>query len=423
MNVKGFPIRYGVFRIFILAVLLNLPFTAVSTAPAALSDYAGNDTIEVSLLTCSPGKRIYELYGHTGIRVKIPSRKFDVVYHYGVFSFKTPHFTYRFVRGETDYSIGIMTYIDFVSMYAERGSTVTELPLNLTAEETHRLFRALIVNALPSNAVYRYSFLYDNCATRPRDIISDNVDGYLEYSPQSVFPTFREMIHNATRSYSWMTFGIDLLLGKEVDCRVDFVSTPFLPAVTETLLSGASVAEPDGTLRPLAAGEPVTVVASPAAVVEESPLLTLLTPWAVNTVLLLLVLWITFSELRRGKHCRILDTLLFAIFGTLGLVIYFLLFFSDHPAVSSNYNAIWLHPFWYIIAVLVWINKADKFLYYYHFVNFALVLGLMVAFAFIPQKINTACLPLMAILLARSFAYVAVEKGAFRREADTVTDE
>lgn len=406
-----------------MLALLFLPCTAAGTA-SAMRAGADNDSIRVSLLTCSPGSRIYELYGHTGIRVNIPARNFDVVYHYGVFSFRTPHFTYRFVKGETDYSIGIMTYIDFVSMYAERGSGVTELPLNLTHGEKRNLFRALNINALPSNAVYRYSFLYDNCATRPRDMISRNVDGILVYSPQAVFPTFREMIHASTASYPWMTFGIDLVLGGEVDCRVDFVATPFLPAVTETLLAGAAIEGPDGSSRPLATGEPVAVVEPSPAVSGGGRFAALFTPWSVNVLLFILVLSITVGELRRGKHCRVLDTLLYAVFGTLGLLIYFLLLFSEHPAVSSNYNALWLHPFWYVIAVAVWFKKAGRFLYFYHFINFALVLGLVAGFAYIPQKINAACLPLMAILLVRSFAYVAVEKGAFRRKTpDTVTDE
>ena len=409
--------------ILIIVSFFVLPFPANAREATMNLFGADNDTIKVSLLTCSPGKRIYELYGHTGIRVNIPARRFDAVYHYGVFSFNTPHFTYRFVKGETDYSIGIMPYYDFVSMYAERGSEVRELPLNLTAEETQRLFKALNINALPSNAVYRYSFLYDNCATRPRDIIARNVDGYLVYSPQAVFPTYRDMIHYSTRSYPWMTFGIDLLLGKEVDCRVDFVATPFLPTATETLLAEASVEEPGGALRPLATGEPKVVLKSSAVPTEPSIFTTLLTPWVVNLVLLLAVLCVTVVELRRGKHCKILDTLLFAIFGTTGVLIYFLLLFSEHPAVSSNYNALWLHPFWYVAAAAIWINKAGKFLYYYHFINFALVLGLILAFAFIPQKINTACIPLMVILLVRSFAYIAVEKGAFRKAPAIKTDE
>lgn len=415
---KNILFRSGTIRALILSLLFSA-FCYSGTAAQVFSD-----TIKVSLLTCSAGTRIYELYGHTGIRVNIPARNFDIVYHYGVFSFDTPHFTYRFVKGETDYSIGVMPYYDFVSMYAARGSNISELPLNLTAGETRNLFRALNINTMPSNAVYRYSFMYDNCATRPRDIIARNVDGTLVYSSQSEFPTYRDMIHGATRSYPWMTFGIDLVLGSEVDSRVDYVATPFFPAITEEIMSSAIIEEPDGTMRPLATSRPtVTVKVSEGGDTHKSFWSVVFTPWVVNTLLLLLVLTISVAEIRRGKHNKLLDTVLFAIFGTVGVLIYFLLLFSEHPAVSPNYNAIWLHPVWYVVAIAVWIPKARKFLYYCHFINFVLVLALIAGFAFIPQKINTACLPLMIMLLSRSFTYMAVAKGTFRKDSDTKTDE
>ena len=48
-----------------------------------------NDSLKISLITCSPGSQVYELFGHTGLRVQDVSRNVDVVFHYGVFSFNT----------------------------------------------------------------------------------------------------------------------------------------------------------------------------------------------------------------------------------------------------------------------------------------------------------------------------------------------
>ena len=72
-----------------------------------MAGYASvNDSLKISLITCSPGTQVYELFGHTGLRVRDDARDIDVVFHYGVFSFDTPNFIYRFTKGETDYSIG-----------------------------------------------------------------------------------------------------------------------------------------------------------------------------------------------------------------------------------------------------------------------------------------------------------------------------
>ena len=122
----------------LLVVLLLSATTAKASQIDTETTYKGK--ISVSLLTVSPGNQIYEKFGHTGIRIQIPSKKFDGVYHYGLFSFEDPNFEYRFVKGETDYMIGLMHYHDFLTMYAIRGSSVRELPINLTNEEALNLF-------------------------------------------------------------------------------------------------------------------------------------------------------------------------------------------------------------------------------------------------------------------------------------------
>ena len=70
------------------------------------------DSIQFSLLTCAPGNEIYALFGHTAIRYQNFSRGVDLVFNYGMFSFNTPHFVYRFVKGETDYQLGIILILN-----------------------------------------------------------------------------------------------------------------------------------------------------------------------------------------------------------------------------------------------------------------------------------------------------------------------
>ena len=92
--------------------------TLIFCVPAAAEK---SDSLRISLLTAAPGGQAYELFGHTGIRVR--DRHNDIVFHYGVFDFNAPHFFYRFTKGETDYSIGAAAYRDFIYSYVLRGST------------------------------------------------------------------------------------------------------------------------------------------------------------------------------------------------------------------------------------------------------------------------------------------------------------
>ncbi len=68
-------------------------------------------------------------------------------------------------KGETDYCLGINDFPDFLLNYQFRESKVDEQVLNLTPIQSRALFEALLVNAMPQNRVYRYNFLFDNCAT------------------------------------------------------------------------------------------------------------------------------------------------------------------------------------------------------------------------------------------------------------------
>lgn len=71
------------------------------------------------------------------------------MFNYGMFSFDTPHFVYRFVKGETDYQLGITPYSYFESEYAFRGSSVYQQVLNLTYLEKISLLKLLQDNYLP----------------------------------------------------------------------------------------------------------------------------------------------------------------------------------------------------------------------------------------------------------------------------------
>ena len=57
-----------------------------SASPAAVA----TDSITASVITCYPGGEIYEVYGHTAIRMR--GSDFDEVFNYGVFDFYSATF-------------------------------------------------------------------------------------------------------------------------------------------------------------------------------------------------------------------------------------------------------------------------------------------------------------------------------------------
>ena len=174
---------------------LLLLFLLLCLIPAK-AQYRLSDEAQISILTAAPSDdEVYTLYGHTAIRVKDSLYKLDTVFNYGIFDFSKPNFIYRFTKGETDYKLAAYNFSHYIIEYQMRGSEVTEQVLNLTPEEINKIWNALTVNAQPENAVYRYNFFFDNCATRPVAIVEEQVNGKVKYNNPPEPQTFRDLIN------------------------------------------------------------------------------------------------------------------------------------------------------------------------------------------------------------------------------------
>lgn len=297
------------------------------------------DSLQVSLLTCSPGDKVYELYGHTAIRVRCAGGE-DKVYNYGMFNSSQPHFVWHFILGQTDYELGVEDFEPFVASYVYRGREVDEQVLALTAAEKSRLAERLEQNARPENRRYRYNFLYDNCTTRAIAQIEACLDGWLEYEPDSVpASTFRDIIHEFSAESPWYRFGQDLLLGSEVDTLLSRKGIMFSPVYAEGFLANAYVVGQDGAQRKL-----VPEVWCYERRTEAAPASGWPSPLTAVVLLLVAVVLVSIYEWRRRKTYVLLDDLLILAQGGVGCIIALLFFCSEHPAVGSNWLVVWLNP-------------------------------------------------------------------------------
>ena len=151
-------------RHWLLTGLLLLSFSLFFSDVRGQQNSNPMDSVVLSLLTCSPHEEIYSLYGHTAIRYHDLRTDEDMVFNWGIFNFKAPHFVLRFIFGLTDYELGLMPFDRFCEYYKKWGSSVTEQVLNLTADEKRSLITAMMVNYQPENRTYRYNFFFDNCS-------------------------------------------------------------------------------------------------------------------------------------------------------------------------------------------------------------------------------------------------------------------
>lgn len=315
--------------------LKNLIICLIAAISATLPATADNS--RVSLLTCAPGEEIYELFGHTALRYRDSDRGIDIVFGYGYFSFEQPNFVWRFILGETDYLAGAVNYRDFIEEYRERGTGVTEQILQFTPEQKRELRNALFNDCRPQNSTYRYNYFYNNCTTKVRDRIMEQ----LPDSSSVTFPcdaratTIREAVAQHTASQPWSAFGINLLLGADVDKPATRHTLQFLPAYLMSDFAAAQRA--DGT--PLISEESELLPNT-----EKEKTLNHFTPFNCALLLLLLTMIIMLCEVRSGKRVWIYDILLMLTQGVAGCLLLFMALFSQHPAVSDNYLIILLNP-------------------------------------------------------------------------------
>lgn len=331
-------------RLFLLVWGILSTFQVMANAETPQDNLEKYDSIEVSLLTCSPHEEIYSLYGHTALRwhdlhQSGPSAGNDIAFNWGIFNFNKPYFVLRFVFGLTDYELGIMPFQYFCTYYEKWGSSVTEQVLNLSNEEKMKLEAALQKNLQPENRIYRYNYFYDNCSTRPRNIIEECINGKVEYAQREDYtPSYREMVGVCTRNHPWGTFGNDILLGIKADFKTDMRQQEFLP---DNLLYDFDRAQiyADGTYSPLVKERRMVVLPGVQIIEKDFPL----TPTECAVVLLIVALLLRGLEWKLKKVFVWWDVLLMLAQGLAGCVL-FAMIFSQHPTTSLNLQILLLNP-------------------------------------------------------------------------------
>ena len=382
-------------KYFIFCLFMGVAFSVQSQS---------TDSIRFSLLTCVPGTEIYSLFGHTAIRYENYTRRIDVVFNYGMFSFNTPNFIFRFVAGETDYQLGITPYSYFEAEYAMRGSSVYQQVLNLTQSEKERLLTILENNYLPENRIYRYNYFYDNCTTRARDKIEECIEGKVVYPDSLSGKSYRSIVHEFTAGSPWNEFGIDLCLGAEADKEINKRQQMFSPFYMKYYASNAYIVDAGGTRRPLILDETKIVDVEPDEVQPGF----VLSPLMCGALFLALCVVMAWGQWKTQRIWWGWDIVLYGLQGLAGCIIAFLFFFSVHPTVGSNWLLILFNPIPLLYLPFMVYKAVKRKKDYYHVGNMVYLTLFITILPFCGQEFNLTVLPLALGLLVTSASHVLV---------------
>lgn len=320
-------------------IICLLPANNISAQHYVESDL-NMDSVEISLLTCRPRQNVYSLYGHTAIRIQDKQNHLDMAVNYGMFSFDKPFFILRFVFGLTDYSMDIEDFEAFRIYYATRGAGVKQQTLNLTKEEKRDIIDAIIKNYEPQNRVYRYNYFYDNCTTRARDILLDNINSTIRYQTRNKnSESYREMIHDYNEQQRWARFGNDLLLGIKADFPTNHEQQQFLPDNLRKDFDNAVVIDKNGQKRALVSNSSWVVLPGTQAEWSGFPL----SPTTCAIIFFVIVVAVSIYERCKIKMFWGMDIFLMLLTGLCGLILLAMVF-SQHPTVRVNLQILLLNP-------------------------------------------------------------------------------
>ena len=378
----------------LLYIVLTFILSVVNATVGAQS-MTNPDRIQISLLTCSPGKEVWAQYGHTAIRYYDKESGEDLAINYGIFSIDQTYFIPRFVLGMTDYRMGVQPMDMFLAQYSYEGRGVIEQVINLSAEDKEVIYEALQENMKPENVVYRYNYFFDNCTTRARDMLVNHLHGKVVYPPAEEDATFRSMIHKWNNKYEWSQFGEDLLLGVNADRKTTKSEQQFLP---ENLRSDFDKARYNR--KPLVKETNVLLDAE----IEVAEPVFPLSPLSVALIFAVISLVMMLFSYRRQQVYWVWDLALMLTSGLMG-IIFFVMIFSQHPCVSLNFILFFFNP---LPLFFLYSTIKKKKVIWWKIWGVLIILGL---FGSLFQEIPLPILIMASFLLLHCIVHLRINKA------------
>ena len=339
------------------------------------TSYANNN-LEISIITCAPGKEVYAVFGHSAIRVVDKENRTDKTYDFGTFDFNTPNFTYKFLKGKLKYHLSVRNTNQFIRAYTYENRKVVEQQLNLTELEKQQIIDKLNFLYEPENRYYFYSFITKNCSTDLRDLLT--LVG-VEFSDELLKESKRDLLNTYLQETPWLRLGVNIILGQQLDEKATRFQSMFLPKYLQREIDLVSLHN-------------IKLVKSEQALNSTKPnkpedkLVKLYSPIIIFSILLLLYIL--------GFQKQI-SLILFLLIGTSGVLITVLWIFSGHEEVTNNLNVLWCNPLYLLAIPLFWKNKSNKILIIV--LTVSLVLALIIWVLGI-QCFDRSIIPLLIIL-------------------------
>lgn len=296
-----------------------------------ISSLCNGNKYEVGLFTCSPGEELYSIFGHSAIVIQDKELEETKAFNYGCFNFGIDNFYLRFASGSLEYFLGTASLQSFLHTYTYEQRGVLYNRFLLDDNQADSLVKILNDASLPENRYYKYRFITRNCATEVLNIITPFIDTPLnqEYLNATSSYTARELINESLKNHPLTKLGLALILGSKVDRKLSQRETAFIPTHLKQTLDGINInghrlLEKDSV-----------VIEQHKTDLSKKPLFH---SYGIVIALIFIGLMTT------SRKIILVDYLFTSLLALIGVVIIWLMLFSEHPEVQANYNILWCNP-------------------------------------------------------------------------------
>jgi hypothetical protein len=310
--------------------------------PLAAAEGPVSPETEAWLVTYGPGEIYWQRFGHNAIWIRDAGLGLDHVFNFGFFDFKQENFFVRFLQGRMLYFSAARPAREEFAEYIDENRSIRAQRLDLSARQKLQLVEYLLEEVQPRNRDYLYDYYVNNCSTRVRDALNLAMGGLLkdEFEPVAALQTWRDQTRRLTSADFWLYLGLETGLGSPVDRSISRWDELFIPAELADALASVSYSGSEW-LQPLVLEDVVlyqsTLESPPALPHSWWP------RYLLASIGLVLAAWL-LCRFVPGLSCRVISRSWLVLSGSIGLLLFYLWFGTDHWAARLNLNVLVFFP-------------------------------------------------------------------------------
>ena len=330
-----------------LTICIFLFFILTHLLPAQVTSDGNNLDIKIALI--GPGDKIYSWWGYITLIIIDKNSGQNISYDFGLFSFKDNNFIKNFVFGKLLYLCGASSAEDNFDNYINLNRDLTLYTLDFPPEKKIEIQKIAERSILPENRYFYYHFFNDNCSTRIRDIIDTASDGQFK---EHYDKNFRFTLRQQMRLHTWFSPAADwflcFLAGKNLDKPNTYLNAMFLPSELAKSAEDFNFTDGNGVSKKLVSNIETINRSHGRNPVPDVPANQWLQGLIAGVIIALIIVFIYFIQAKYPKPGRTALGATYSafgfVFGTAGLILFFMSFFTSHDFTYNNDNLLFINP-------------------------------------------------------------------------------